>query len=102
MHASKITFTPRVSRIGIFAVIVFNKLAKHTHTLNKIVETKATEFGGYKVVPTQKFWLRIVYNDNFPMVQAELDASKCTALKWFAYNKAFQKLRKRNLMHRHW
>ena len=35
--------TPRVSCISIFAFIIFNKLAKHTYILNKIVKTKATK-----------------------------------------------------------
>ena len=78
----------------------FQQTEKHTHTLNKIVGIKATKrqcqktsnLGGLKVVPTQKFWPRIVYNDKFLTSQLEMDASKNTALKWFAYNKAFQKI----------
>ena len=89
--------TPKVLRIDIFAVIVFNKLGKHTHTLNKIVGIKPTKrqcqktsnLGRQKVVPTQKFWPRIAHNDKLSMSQYEMIASKNTALKWFAYNKAF-------------
>ena len=103
MYTSKIT--PKVPCIGIFAVIVFNKLGKHTHTLNKTVGIKATKRQCQKTSNlggTHKFWPRIVYNDMLLMSQSEMDAGKNTALKWFAYTKAFKKLMKRNLMHRHW
>ena len=81
-----------VPRIGIFAVIVFNKLGKHTHTLNKIVGIKATKrqckktsnLGRQKVVPTQNFWPRIVYNDKLLMSQSEMEASKNTAKESYA------------------
>ena len=59
-------------------------------------------WGGQNVVPTQKIRSRVDYNDKFSMSQAEINASKSTAFKWFAYNKAFQTIDKKNLMLRHW
>ena len=88
--------TPRVSYTGILACIVYNKLGKHPLILNKIAETKiikrqcqkTSNWGGgggggdIRLFPPKSFAL--VYNEKLPMVLAEIDASKSTALKWFA------------------
>ena len=76
------------------------QLVKHTHTLNKIVEIKpakkwcqkTSNLGGHKIVTTQKFRPQIVYNHTFPVSRSEMNTNKSTALKWFTYNKAFQKI----------
>ena len=93
---------PKASCIGTFATTVFNKMGKHTHILNKIVGVKIPKrqcqktinFGGTNVVPTRKIQSRVVYNNKFSMCQVEINASKSTAFKWLAYNKAFQTIDK--------
>ena len=100
---------PKVPPTDTFVVIAFSKQEKHIHKLNKIAETKIPKNqcqkasslggggggGGLQVVPIPHIWSRIVHNEKFAMARSEITADKNTALRWFAYDKDFQKIDKK-------